>query len=355
MQDTLRAELGEFRFDAGVGRATVERILDIWDAYHLNDMKSGTRRQEQAVKQAEAEVKEENRRDHYGWACDVLRGIPAAPYTIEAEFAARDWECVPCNHHWAEVVAYSDSTQNLSGEARVYCSKCNQRPTIGSAHRPIWLTTPDGQTYDTKEAAEKRAAELHANTGRPTRVSAIGNLYEDRETKPLTPHKYGHDWLVDPLPAEIEAEIIKLFTPPPGTPAPLTPRRECAHYLTAHGITFAARSAPGGKCPLWCDNKNTYKHDHGARFGVTFTRDGRAPFILAFWQSITNGSKPPTSYDVVSAISKHDPGTLEEFCHEYGYDVDSRKTEKTYNAVVAEWNKVKEFFTAAELRELETF
>lgn len=61
----------------------------------------------------------------------------------------------------------------------------------------------------------------------------------------------------------------------------------------------------------------------------------------------------PTSYDLLACITKNDPGTFSDFCGEYGYDTDSRKAEKTYFAVQEEWEKVRGFFTARELRAIQ--
>lgn len=52
----------------------------------------------------------------------------------------------------------------------------------------------------------------------------------------------------------------------------------------------------------------------------------------------------PTAYDVLTCLTKTDPGTFEEFCSEFGYDTDSRKAEKTYKACVKEYFGVHRLF-----------
>lgn len=47
--------------------------------------------------------------------------------------------------------------------------------------------------------------------------------------------------------------------------------------------------------------------------------------------------KAPDAYDILACLTKYDPDTFENFCSEYGYDEDSRKAEKTYNAVKDEY------------------
>lgn len=60
-----------------------------------------------------------------------------------------------------------------------------------------------------------------------------------------------------------------------------------------------------------------------------------------------------TAYDVLTCITKSDPGTFEDFCGEFGYDSDSKRAEQTYFAVQKEWAKVRRFFTPEELAEIQ--
>lgn len=91
-------------------------------------------------------------------------------------------------------------------------------------------------------------------------------------------------------------------------------------------------------------------------FRVTFKR-GAARFSLTFGQSINDsdggGGNPPTAYDVLACLTKYDPGTFENFCSDFGYSEDSRAAERTYKAVIKEWQKVSKFFTSDELEQLQ--
>ncbi len=64
---------------------------------------------------------------------------------------------------------------------------------------------------------------------------------------------------------------------------------------------------------------------------------------------------PPivTAYDVLSSLTKFNPGDFEQFCGDFGYNADSRNAEAVWRAVTAEWKRVKGFFTAAELAQLQ--
>jgi len=45
----------------------------------------------------------------------------------------------------------------------------------------------------------------------------------------------------------------------------------------------------------------------------------------------------PSLYDILTCLTKSDPGTFEDFCSEYGYSDDSRKALDLYFAVQKEW------------------
>ena len=61
----------------------------------------------------------------------------------------------------------------------------------------------------------------------------------------------------------------------------------------------------------------------------------------------------PTMYDILTCLTKYDPDSFENFCSEYGYDTDSRKAEKTYNAVYDEWLNVSRLFNDEQLEVLQ--
>ena len=61
---------------------------------------------------------------------------------------------------------------------------------------------------------------------------------------------------------------------------------------------------------------------------------------------------PPTAYDVLSCLTKHDPGTFDDFCSDFGYDSDSRKAKKTYKAVRSEYLEISRLFSESEREEM---
>lgn len=60
----------------------------------------------------------------------------------------------------------------------------------------------------------------------------------------------------------------------------------------------------------------------------------------------------PSVYDVLSCLTKYDPGTFEDFCSDYGYDEDSRTAERIYFAVQKEYTQLTRIFTPEQMEEL---
>lgn len=125
---------------------------------------------------------------------------------------------------------------------------------------------------------------------------------------------------------------------------------QAKEFLDKHNIKFKADYF-SDSCPLWCDGK----HIHGVLYKVTFRREEKKSLNLPFWNSykdMTEG-KEPRAYDVLASITKSNPGAYESFCSDFGYNIDSRKAEKTWKLVKREWEKVSAFFTEAEIEELQ--
>lgn len=61
----------------------------------------------------------------------------------------------------------------------------------------------------------------------------------------------------------------------------------------------------------------------------------------------------PTEYDILTCLQKYDVGTFENFCDEFGYDTDSRKAEKTYQAVCEEYKNVCTIWSDTEIEQLQ--
>lgn len=80
------------------------------------------------------------------------------------------------------------------------------------------------------------------------------------------------------------------------------------------------------------------------------TSDNKAYFICD-WEKNKSFS-PPNEYSILSCLTKYDPGTLENFCSDYGYDTDSISASKVYKAVINEWYNVAMLWSDDEIDEL---
>jgi len=58
----------------------------------------------------------------------------------------------------------------------------------------------------------------------------------------------------------------------------------------------------------------------------------------------------PSEYDILSCLQKHDVGDLEDFCGEFGYDIDSMSANKTYKAVLNEYTQLATLYNDSELK-----
>ena len=61
---------------------------------------------------------------------------------------------------------------------------------------------------------------------------------------------------------------------------------------------------------------------------------------------------PPRAYELLACLTSFDPGSFEGFCASYGYDEDSRKAEKVYQAVKAEFQSLQALYNDKELSQL---
>lgn len=108
---------------------------------------------------------------------------------------------------------------------------------------------------------------------------------------------------------------------------------------------------------------------------ITLTRKDKKPYSFRFGQSIVRSSSdkkyyredlkrigkrhdemtfdgrfykikpiPPNAYDVLACVTKYDPESFEDFCSNYGYDIDSCKALDIYLKVQDEWHNIDRLF-----------
>lgn len=84
-------------------------------------------------------------------------------------------------------------------------------------------------------------------------------------------------------------------------------------------------------------------------------------YQFSFGQSEAAGATPPTLDDVLSCMTKDDPGSFEEFCDRYGYDYleaaprEQRRLKANYCAVCIEFEAMQRLFGGDGLEKLREF
>ena len=84
-------------------------------------------------------------------------------------------------------------------------------------------------------------------------------------------------------------------------------------------------------------------------------RRGHKTYTFPFFDSAKNfeEDKRPSKYDVLACHDTYDYiQGLEDFASEFGYDIEDRETEKTYNACMRQSKKIHGLFTDEELEML---
>src|SRR5574342_52973 len=157
-------------------------------------------------------------------------------------------------------------------------------------------------------------------------------------------YKYGTAWLCEPLPADVEAEVVRLC----GELSAKTAAQESEpkNFAEEHGIEIgctrvdrnpnmddASRDADHWQCVLtWKEKKGNDRWRN--RFTVYFTKG-----------SAHKGAEP-TAIEVLGCLASDASGIDESFadwCANYGYDTDSRKAKKTYDTIKKQAANLKRF------------
>jgi hypothetical protein len=135
---------------------------------------------------------------------------------------------------------------------------------------------------------------------------------------------------------------------------------QAEQFLTSNGIKFRA-TLSNTKTPAW---GNDGKHGHHYRvtlYSVCTPDRGNHDtrrLTFDFWSSISDqikGIKTVRPYDVLACVSgdAYCPETFEDFCADYGYDSDSIKALQTFRRCSAFSKRLRAFFTAEELKQLQ--
>ncbi len=123
-------------------------------------------------------------------------------------------------------------------------------------------------------------------------------------------------------------------------------------FVNKHGITLAVETAD--------NNPNMDEWKGAQHYKVTLQRktadNHRRAYTLYFSHGSARSDKP-TAESVIECLQADQSceyNTFEEFCAEFGYSNDSRKAERTYNAIIKQCEKLEKFLGFDLLDELKT-
>lgn len=96
----------------------------------------------------------------------------------------------------------------------------------------------------------------------------------------------------------------------------------------------------------YIDTKKYFPDDKDFRdvYKITLKRKGKS-YSFTFGQSIANSGEEPTPYDILTCLTKYDPGDFQNFCGDFGYSDDSIKANGIHKSVVKEWAGVQRLFS----------
>jgi len=92
-------------------------------------------------------------------------------------------------------------------------------------------------------------------------------------------------------------------------------------------------------------NEKKLRLDIGRKFGFMMGLPSKDCLKIVF-------GVEPKAYDVLAGLTSNEVGTFEDFCDNFGYDEDSIKAEKTYKAVLNEWENIKMLYSDEEINQL---
>ena len=127
-------------------------------------------------------------------------------------------------------------------------------------------------------------------------------------------------------------------------------KKQGEDFLAETGTTMEVVEAVPQKRPLWCKEGEK----HGIQYAVTIKNE-RYSYTFDYWGSISDAeyAENPNAYDVLSCLDVLYSDTFEDFCADFGYDVDSIKAEKTYRAMQEQDRALRRLFTTEHLEKLQ--
>lgn len=128
--------------------------------------------------------------------------------------------------------------------------------------------------------------------------------------------------------------------------------QQAIDFANKYGITLKVNSHKYGR--YWQDDKESRYI-----FSCTLSCNGES-YNFKFGQSIADGHKEPTLYNVLACMTKNDPKSFEDFCINYGYAPFNPlytgrnfASNNIYKAVCKEWEGMTRLFSPEILEEMQ--
>ena len=105
---------------------------------------------------------------------------------------------------------------------------------------------------------------------------------------------------------------------------------------------------------LWIMNEKEWYENKFRRYYDGLTYQEKIRLLKDF--KAKRAKAIPTEYSILSCLTKYDVGSMDDFMHEFGYEIKCTKDMtdfiNTYNAVVKEYNDIRRCFTVEQIEAL---
>lgn len=101
------------------------------------------------------------------------------------------------------------------------------------------------------------------------------------------------------------------------------------------------------KKAIWEDKNESRERHH---YQVTL-KNSKGACVFDFFGSINDfeQGKEPSEYDILACLDYHTSNSFENFCADFGYDSDSRKTNKIWKSSLKQSNELRAIFTDEQI------
>lgn len=322
-----------------------KRLIEIWRAYHLNDMHAGTEEQEAALGSEEFKKFVTRSKAEYAEAKKIQK---IAAMSLEEYVTHIDaWKFIDSQNK--TVRSYPIACKNdLDIIRKIFKMKTALPSTFSALTHKLYMGEQKSPFKDVNFSVLQD--DLHTILAKGSDNYSLSCAYLKSIKLYISsnngqPYTYGHAWLKRALPTGLMDELDTLVANIGEEFSGSSYDKQANDFLVKYGITFTAKFKKRAK----------YFHGDEDERDIYTCKFKRAEgwFSITFGQSIANAGTAPTAYDVLTCLTKTDPESFEDFCGNFGYDTDSRKAMKIYKSVCKEWLKVGAFFTEEELNELQ--